>query len=174
MDGVSSFVKEVLSKHPSWRRVGLTFVFLLSGEQSDGTMAEERTDNGLYRVSTSVIVYPKGDSKGRLQQAAAGVMERINEGFGGGVEQRFYGVSQWRLLSVEVAISPIRVGAGAPTAAALLATGHPLFERAFRSNLGRVLFNPAVDVGCFEHCLAAGLYGRKRNCQLASPKEKYL
>lgn len=130
MEGVATFVKGVLGKHPSWQRVGLTFIFLLSGEQSDGTLAEERTDNGLYRVATSVIVYPRGDNLPRLKQAAAGVMDRINEGFGGGIEQRFYGVSQWRLLSVDVSVSPMRVGKGGPTREALLATGHPLFLRA--------------------------------------------
>lgn len=156
MAGAAEFVRAQQRGSPGWKVVGLTFVFLLSGEQSNGTMAEERMDNGLYRVPTTLRVGPRQDVLSQLQAAARGVMDKINNGFGGGVEQRFYGVSQWRLAYVEASVSGMSVGRGWRSWDELIATGLPLFEMCARQRK-KPLFNPEVEHGCFEHCLSAAL-----------------
>lgn len=76
MAAAASFVKEQQRQAREWKVVTLTFVFLLSGEQSNGTMAEERTDSGLYRVPTTLRISAAENVDEALKRAAKGVMDK--------------------------------------------------------------------------------------------------
>jgi len=138
-----------------WYSVGLTFVFLLAGEMKDGSRAEERADGGLYRVPTTLRAGPSSNLGALLERAATGVMQKINAGFGGGIESRFYGVSQWRLLRVDISAVPVKGGRGGLDW--LLSTDLPLATLVTGITRNTMLYSPPGSRDCFRQCLAMAL-----------------
>jgi hypothetical protein len=163
MSAAADALRTMRGDDKKWHNIGLTFVFLLAGETKDGTRVEERSDGGLYRVPTSLRAGPNSNLDALLNKAARGVMAKINAGFGGGIESRFYGVSQWRLLRVDISAVPVKGGRGVGKAR-LLEAELPLAEILRGAPYNSLVYSPSVSGGCFRFCLATALYmaGKRR------------
>lgn len=143
--------------------IGIIYNFLLSGEMKNGQKAEERADGGIFKKVVSVRCWPRGKLEPLLQRSARDVVAEMIDRVDEGGDSIFYGVSHWRLLRVDISVSPVeRSGRGGESALSKLQQEElPVgaFLRSMKRNT--VLYSPPVKTGCFLHCLARAKRGSK-------------
>lgn len=135
--------------------IGIIYNFLLSGEMKNGQRAEERADGGIYKKVASVRCWPKSNLKALFRRSAKDVVAEMVNRVDEGGDSIFYGVSHWRLLRVNISVSPVAQGGKGGNAYEILKQQtFPLAEFLKKQKRNTLLYSPPVDGGCFLHCIA--------------------
>lgn len=167
LDSVIPAIKSVThGGHKGCYNIGIIYNFLLSGEMKNGQRAEERADGGIFKKVTSLRCWPKSNLNTLLQRCARDVLGEMIDRVDEGGDSIFYGVSHWRLLRVNISVSPVTQGGrGGGALGKLTADQLPVSDFLRRQKRNTVIYSPPVRSGCLLHCLARAMCPKDIACR---------
>jgi hypothetical protein len=153
-------VKAIMASGAGCYNIGVVYNFLLSGEMKNGQKAEERADGGIYKKVVSFRAWPRSNINALLQKSARSVRDEMINRVDEGGDSIFYGVSHWRLLRLDISVSPVALGGrgGSDALKQLMQEEFRVSRFLCAMKRNTVLYSPPVDGGCFLHCLARHMF----------------